>query len=68
MSDGTIFDGLHAKGKKPLAFKIGARQVIPGLEEALLSMKAGGERQILVRSSVSQHVVGSRTEEDAEEE
>lgn len=22
LSDGTIFDGLHAKGKKPLAFKV----------------------------------------------
>ena len=33
LSDGTVFDGLHAKGKKPLAFKFGAKQVIPGLEE-----------------------------------
>ncbi len=48
LPDGTIFDGQHAKGKKPLAFKIGAKQVIPGLEEALASMKPGGERQILV--------------------
>jgi FKBP-type peptidyl-prolyl cis-trans isomerase len=27
LSDGRIFDGIHAKGKKPLAFKMGAKQV-----------------------------------------
>lgn len=27
LPDGTIFDSLHAKGKKPLAFKIGTKQV-----------------------------------------
>ncbi|TFJ84406.1 hypothetical protein NSK_004391 [Nannochloropsis salina CCMP1776] len=53
LSDGTIFDGLHGPGKKPLAFKIGAKQVIPGLEEALLSMQAGGERQLLVPADLA---------------
>lgn len=53
LSDGTIFDGLHGPGKKPLAFKMGAKQVIPGLEEALLSMQPGGERQCLVPAELA---------------
>lgn len=53
LSDGTIFDGLHGPGKKPLAFKIGAKQVIPGLEEALLGMQPGGERQCLVPAELA---------------
>ncbi|GAB5030541.1 peptidylprolyl isomerase [Nannochloropsis oceanica] len=53
LSDGTIFDGLHGPGKKPLAFKLGAKQVIPGLEEALLGMQPGGERQCLVPAELA---------------
>ncbi len=53
LSDGTIFDGLHGPGKKPLAFKIGSKQIIPGLEEALLSMQPGGERQLLVPAELA---------------
>jgi FKBP-type peptidyl-prolyl cis-trans isomerase 2 len=33
LHDGQIFDSQHAKGRKPLAFRFGAKQIIPGLEE-----------------------------------
>ena len=42
LSNGTIFDELHEK--KPLAFRYGAKEMIPGVEEVLYTMQPGGER------------------------
>eukprot|EP00293_Proteomonas_sulcata_P021495 CAMPEP_0184297868 /NCGR_PEP_ID=MMETSP1049-20130417/8742_1 /TAXON_ID=77928 /ORGANISM="Proteomonas sulcata, Strain CCMP704" /LENGTH=206 /DNA_ID=CAMNT_0026607791 /DNA_START=47 /DNA_END=667 /DNA_ORIENTATION=- len=47
LRDGTIFDNTKKRGK-PAAFQIGKKQVIPGLEEGMLGMKAGEERQLFV--------------------
>lgn len=44
LSDGkTIFDTTEGKGKKPLSFRMGKKQIIPGIEEVLREMRAGGE-------------------------
>merc|ERR1711966_287306 len=42
LKDGTIFDNTKKRGK-PVAFQVGKKQVIPGLEIGLVGMKAGEE-------------------------
>lgn len=42
LDDGTIFDSSkHGDHSHPLEFKVGAGQVIPGFEKAVLGMKVG---------------------------
>eukprot|EP00183_Erythrolobus_madagascarensis_P002642 CAMPEP_0185850432 /NCGR_PEP_ID=MMETSP1354-20130828/4570_1 /TAXON_ID=708628 /ORGANISM="Erythrolobus madagascarensis, Strain CCMP3276" /LENGTH=219 /DNA_ID=CAMNT_0028551109 /DNA_START=23 /DNA_END=682 /DNA_ORIENTATION=- len=48
LSNGTIFDNTKTPGRKPLAFQLGQRKVIPGIEDALRVMKVGGESTIVV--------------------
>jgi FKBP-type peptidyl-prolyl cis-trans isomerase len=43
LSDGTVFDSTEGKGKKPLAFRMGEKQVIPGLESVIEMLQAGAE-------------------------
>jgi FKBP-type peptidyl-prolyl cis-trans isomerase len=43
LSDGTVFDTTDAKGKKPLAFRMGEKQIIPGLESVIEMLQAGAE-------------------------
>lgn len=38
LPDGKVFDASNAPGRKPIAFKLGARQVIKGWEEVLRLM------------------------------
>lgn len=38
LPDGAVFDASNAPGRKPIAFKLGARQVIKGWEEVLRLM------------------------------
>jgi len=44
LSNGTIFDTTERKGGKPLSFRYGMKQMIPGVESVLESMQVGGER------------------------
>lgn len=46
--DGTEFDSQYAK--KNLAFKFGAKQIIPGLEDVLATMRPGGQRSCTIPS------------------
>ena len=39
LEDGTVFDS--SEGREPLEFTVGAGEVIPGFEEAVLGLKAG---------------------------
>lgn len=48
LSDGRVFDSSTSPGRKPLAIQIGKNTVIPGLEEAVLSMRQGGQRVVIV--------------------
>src|SRR5438093_13176345 len=43
---GTTLDS--SAGGEPLAFLVGAGQIIPGLETHLLTMKVGDKRKVLV--------------------
>lgn len=48
LSDGRVFDNTMSSGRKPLSLLVGKRQVIPGLEECLMSMRQGGRRILIV--------------------
>jgi peptidylprolyl isomerase len=45
--DGTIIDSSLTRGQ-PAVFIVGVGQIIPGWDEGLLSMKAGGKRQLVI--------------------
>jgi len=49
LKDGTIFDNT-IKRKKPLAFQIGKKQVVPGLEKGIMGMKPGEQRQLFLKA------------------
>ena len=47
LTDGTIFDNSIDRGL-PLAFALGAGQMIPGFDEGVATMKVGGKRQLVI--------------------
>jgi FKBP-type peptidyl-prolyl cis-trans isomerase 2 len=47
LDDGTVFDS-SAKHGKPLEFKVGSKQVIPGFENAVIGMEKGEEKEIKI--------------------
>lgn len=51
LSNGTEFDSNLTK-PDPLSFKLGAEEVIDGFDEALVGVKAGGTRQLIVPPSL----------------
>lgn len=48
LDDGSIFDS--SIDRKPLAFKVGSRQVIQGFDEAVIGMQLGQEKTININS------------------
>lgn len=46
LADGTVFDS--SVGGKPLEFTLGAGQLIPGFEKAVLGMKIGEKKTITI--------------------
>jgi peptidylprolyl isomerase len=44
LDDGTIFDS--SEGRRPLSFKVGTGQVIPGFDEGVRGMEVGERKQI----------------------
>ncbi len=47
LDDGTVFDSTD-NHDKPLEFEVGAKQVIPGFEEAVLGMEEGEEKEVKI--------------------
>ena len=47
LTDGTKFDSSLDRGQ-PLAFQLGAGQVIPGWERGVVGMKVGGKRKLTI--------------------
>lgn len=47
LEDGTVFDSSQAQGQ-PLAFEIGAGEVIKGMEEGVKGMKVGEKRRLKI--------------------
>jgi peptidylprolyl isomerase len=45
---GEVFDGTESRGNQPFSFRAGARQVIPGWDEAVLDMKTGEKRLVVL--------------------
>jgi peptidylprolyl isomerase len=47
LEDGTKFDSSLDRGQ-PFTFALGMRQVIPGWDEGVATMKVGGRRQLVI--------------------
>mmetsp|Transcript_15219 Transcript_15219/g.40136 ORF Transcript_15219/g.40136 Transcript_15219/m.40136 type:complete len:266 (-) Transcript_15219:154-951(-) len=52
LPNGQVFDSTEKKGGKPLAFKLGSKQVIVGLEQVVSQMLPGEEVQALIPSAL----------------
>lgn len=50
--NGKVFDSNH-ESDMPLEFKMGAGQVIKGLEDGLMMMKVGGKAKLIIPSSLA---------------
>ena len=46
LADGTVFDS--SVGREPLEFTLGAGQLIPGFEKAVLGMKVGEKKTVTI--------------------
>jgi len=55
---GEVFDS--SEGAEPLAFTVGAGQVIPGFDQALLGMQIGETKDVVIEP---EQAYGSRVEE-----
>ena len=53
LTDGTKFDSSKDHGGQPLSFTVGIHQVIPGWDEALLDMKVGERRKLIVPANLA---------------
>ena len=51
LTDGTKFDD-NQPGQRPLSFRYGVGQVVPGFDQGLAGMRVGGKRQIVIPSSL----------------
>lgn len=51
LANGTLFDS-NTSAVNPLTFKFGVGQVIPGFDEALVGIKVGGKRQLIIPPSL----------------
>mgnify|MGYP000982557173 CR=1 FL=1 len=58
LGDGTVFDS--SLKREPLQFKLGCGHVIPGFEEAVLSMKVGETKTVTIPAD---QAYGQRREE-----
>lgn len=57
LENGTVFD--TSVGKSPYEFTLGASQVIPGWDQGLLGMKAGGKRTLTIPPSLGYGAQGA---------
>jgi peptidylprolyl isomerase len=46
LKDGSVFDS--STGRAPLAFRLGSGQVIPGFDEAVLGMRKGESKTVVI--------------------
>jgi FKBP-type peptidyl-prolyl cis-trans isomerase len=53
LPNGQVFDSTEKKGGKPLSFRAGERQVVPGIEQVVAQMKPGEEVQALLPAKLA---------------
>ncbi len=59
--DGTVFDSSkHGDHSHPLEFEVGSGHVIPGFENAVIGMKKGEEKKVVIEAK---EAYGERREE-----
>jgi FKBP-type peptidyl-prolyl cis-trans isomerase len=58
LSDGSVFDSNVDSGQ-PFEFQLGAGYVIPGWDEGLVGMQAGGSRLLVIPPSLAYGATGS---------
>jgi len=51
LEDGNVFDSTEKHGGEPLEFKVGAGQMIPGFDKAVVGMKFGDEKAVTLKPS-----------------
>ena len=58
-SKGTLFDSSLAAGRTPLAFTVGASNIIPGFSQCVQGMKVSGVRRCVIPPSLAYGSQGS---------
>ncbi len=51
LEDGEVFDSTEKHGGKPLEFKVGAGQMIPGFDRAVEGMSVGERKEVKLKAS-----------------
>lgn len=51
LEDGEVFDSTEKHDGEPLEFKVGAGQMIPGFDKAVVGMKVGDEKNVTLKPS-----------------
>jgi hypothetical protein len=59
LTDGTLFDSSRSRNQ-PFTFTIGAGQVIPGWDEGVPGMAAGGQRKLIIPSALGYGTQGQQ--------
>ena len=64
--DGKLIES--NKGKDPLKYTHGSKQIVPGLEKELTGMKVGGEKRVTVKPEDAYGVVSSKAFQEVPKE
>lgn len=56
---GKVFDASWTDGHGPFTFTLGAGQVIPGWDQGLVGMRAGGRRQLIIPPNLAYGAQGN---------
>jgi FKBP-type peptidyl-prolyl cis-trans isomerase SlyD len=64
--DGKLIES--NKGKDPLKYTHGSKQIVPGLEKELTGMKVGGEKRVTVKPEDAYGVVNSKAFQEVPKE
>ena len=64
--DGKLIES--NKGKDPLKYTHGSKQIVPGLEKELAGMKVGGEKRVTVKPEDAYGVVSSKAFQEVPKE